>query len=250
MPLGGAAHNVADDEGREIGELRTRLLSECNSRCDDIEECLSFAFCGDACYFKDKFIEDGTASHYNKYCTTYYKTNSQKTACYDLFSNMAYNNLVQDFPDSPDREAKGFATCNLCTNGTMSCNALVYGGKSPLIASHIHLATEGENGYDSVNGEGYPVISFCGDNTPGLINVAGPYDDMCAPFKNGRSNNVDMKAQFIDATNGGMSVADRVKDIAERPDKYYFNFHSLASWTHWSNQGKATGMCRGPMELS
>merc|ERR1712187_850823 len=80
--------------------------------------------------------------------------------CFYLNSNMAFNNLVQSFPNNPDSHAQGYATFKLCTNGTLIADtALVYGGQSPLIASHIHRAQNG----DGENGSGPPVISFCGN---------------------------------------------------------------------------------------
>jgi nicotinamidase-related amidase len=170
------------------------------------------------------------------------------STCYDLYSSMQYNNLVQYFQGNPDSEAKGFTTCSLCTNGTFSCSALVYGGKTPLIASHIHLASDG----DGVNGNGDPVLSFCGDNTPGLIHLDTAYPEMCAPYSKYNSNNPNMKGVFLATPpNSGMSVKERVRDIAEYPGKYYFNFHSLASWQYWLSQNEGPrGMCRGVMELS
>merc|ERR1712226_1521619 len=98
-------------------------------------------------------------------------------ACFHLDSVLSFNNLLQSFPNNPDSHAQGFATFKLCTNGTLVADtALVYGGQTPLIASHIHYATNG----DGTSGSGPPVISFCGSNTPGLINAAGPYPEECA----------------------------------------------------------------------
>lgn len=59
--------------------------------------------------------------------------------------------------------AKGFATC---TNGTMTCAASVYCGKTELIATHSHLASNGNGTF----GSGDPVINFCGSNGPGMLN--------------------------------------------------------------------------------
>ena len=41
-----------------------------------------------------------------------------------------------------------------CTDGQLSCDANVYGGKTQLIASHIHYAKNG----DGRTGEGPPVL--------------------------------------------------------------------------------------------
>ena len=68
----------------------------------------------------------------------------QPTKCYNVYSNMAYNSLMQAYVNNPDDKAQGFATCELCTNGTIYCDANVYGGETELIASHFHLASDGE----------------------------------------------------------------------------------------------------------
>merc|ERR1719450_1696460 len=172
-----------------------------------------------------------------------------KDTCFYLNSNMAFNNLVQGFPNNPDSHAQGYATFKLCTNGTLIADtALVYGGQSPLIASHIHRAQNG----DGENGSGPPVISFCGSNTPGLINAAGPYPEPCAPYMGGSSNNAHMMGYLIPGENQGTSLSERFRDIAANPGKYYFNFHSVASWADWAAQPSAepVGMCRGVMQLS
>merc|ERR1711879_273666 len=80
------------------------------------------------------------------------------------------------------------------------------------------------------NGSGPPVISFCGSNTPGLINAAGPYPEPCAPYMGGSSNNAHMMGYLIPGENEGTSLSERVRDIASNPGMYYFNFHSIASW--------------------
>merc|ERR1719160_204232 len=169
--------------------------------------------------------------------------------CFHLDSMMAFNNLLQSFPNNPDSHAEGMATFKLCTNGTLIADtALVYGGQTPLIASHIHRANNG----DGEKGSGPPVISFCGSNTPGLINAAGPYPTECAPYMGGSSNNAHMMGYFIPGENEGTSLSERVRNIATNPGKYYFNFHSVASWAYWSavDASSPVGMCRGVMKLS
>merc|ERR1711972_976287 len=251
LPLGGSMHNVADDEGELVGKLVGSSLEECEMSCDKQPDCRSLAFCGDACYLKAKDIAADAPRHYNKYCTTFRKDTGTDDMCFDLFSSMAYNNLLQSFPNNPDSHAQGFATFKLCTNGTLIADtALVYGGQSPLIASHIHRAQNG----DGENGSGPPVISFCGSNTPGLINAAGPYPEPCAPYMGGSSNNAHMMGYFIPGENEGTSLSERVRDIAANPGMYYFNFHSVASWAYWSAQNPShpepVGMCRGVMKSS
>merc|ERR1712066_865448 len=140
---------------------------------------------------------------------------SSTVSCFSIFSSMAYNNLLQSFPNNPDSHAAGMATFKLCTNGTLIADsALVYGGQTPLIASHIHRAQNG----DGVNGSVPPVISFCGSNTPGLINAAGPYHEPCAPYMGGSSNNAHMTGYFIPGENEGTSLSERVRDITANPD--------------------------------
>jgi len=181
--------------------------------------------------------------------STYRKDEGSDDSCFTLFSSMAFNNLMQSFPNNPDSHAEGFATFKLCTNGSLVADtALVYGGQTPLIASHIHYATNG----DGENGSGPPVISFCGSNTPGLINAAGPYPEPCAPYMMGSSNNAGMMGYLIPGENQGTSLSERVRDIAANPGKYYFNFHSVASWAYWSavDASSPVGMCRGVMKLS
>merc|ERR1712176_1105408 len=119
--------------------------------------CKSCAFCGDACYLKGKSIASSAPSNYNKYCTTFRKDAGTDDMCFNLFSSMAFNNLLQSFPNNPDSHAEGMATFKLGTNGTLIADtALVYGGQTPLIASHIHRASND----DGENGSGPPVISF------------------------------------------------------------------------------------------
>jgi hypothetical protein len=255
VPLGGGPHNVASEEGQGVGRPIRGNLGECEAACDQMRDCKSFAFCGNTCHLKDRAVRADDKYKHNEHCTTYYQENeddfddeASHSSCYDVFSSMRDNNLMQNFQGNPDSEAKGFTTCSLCTNGTFSCSSLVYGGKTPLIASHIHLASDG----DGVNGNGDPVLSFCGDNTQGLINLEPPYPEMCAPYSSGNSNNPNMKGVFLATPpNEGISVRDRVRDIAENPGKYYFNLHSLASYHYWLSKNEGPrGMCRGVMELS
>lgn len=158
------------------------------------------------------------------------------------------SNVLQFYLGSPDRDARGFTTCKLCTDGDMTCDALLYGGRSPIIASHIHTS-ETDDGRSS---EGPPVISFCGDNTDGLINSRPAYPQACSAYKNGKSNNPGMKGVFLlSEANKDISMADRVRDIGQNPGRYYMNFHSLASFTRFKSKGVSPkGMCRGLMHLS
>jgi len=160
--------------------------------------------------------------------------------CYNFYSQLNTNPL-QKYTNNPDSEAFGFATCKLCTNGTMYCTSLLHGGRSDLIASHIHLA-EGPNA-DGTKSEGPPVINFCGSNSQGLILDGIDYTGPCEQWKNGAAHNRDMAGVLVPNFNRGMTAAQRVEDIVKRPNMYYFNFHSLASWNHW--YPTPHGMARG-----
>jgi hypothetical protein len=169
-------------------------------------------------------------------------SSSGQPECYDLYSEMNVNPLHQRYPDNPDSNAYGFTTCKLCTNGTMHCTSLLHSGKSELVASHIHLASD-EHGS---TGEGPPVINFCGKDTAGLIRDGTAYTQECEPWDSSDvSHNVNVPGVVV--PNSGMTAAERVEDIARQPNKYYFNFHSLASWSHWYPQPH--GICRGVLRL-
>jgi len=167
--------------------------------------------------------------------------------CYHMFSELSFNTLVQSFPSNPDSEATAYVDCKLCSRSGMQCTANVLGGRTQLVASHIHLASDG----DGENGAGPPVINFCGDNGPGMIADGSPYKSPCAHYQN-RAALMSMTGNFVDgAQNAGFTLGSRLKDIASNPSKYYFNFHSIASWTHWQIEGKGpVGMCRGVMQMS
>ena len=97
--------------------------------------------------------------------------------CYHMFSELSFNTLVQSFPHNPDSEAKAYVDCKLCSRSGMQCTANVFGGRTQLVASHIHLASDG----DGENGAGPPVINFCGDNGPGMIADGSPYKTLGLP---------------------------------------------------------------------
>lgn len=160
--------------------------------------------------------------------------------CYNFYSRLNTNPL-QKYANNPDSEAFGFATCKLCTNGTMHCTSLLHGGRSDLIASHIHLA-EGPDA-DGTKSEGPPVINFCGSNSQGLILDGIDYTGPCEQWTNGAAHNRDVAGVLVPNFNRGITAAQRVEDIVKRPNMYYFNFHSLASWNHW--YPTPHGMARG-----
>jgi len=252
VPLGGGWHNVADDEGKQIGVVHSSSVRDCRLACDHDDDCKSFAYCGNACYLKDKFIKEDAPYQYNKYCTTYFKNHAQDpiehgALCFHVFSDLAMNSLLQNYPGNPDSKATGYADCTLCTNGTMTCSAMVFSGRTHLIASHIHYAVDG----DGDMGEGLPVINFCGDNSAGFINDGTGYPSPCSNYEDGVADMQNMHGVLVQNTNDMFTLSSRIKDIAKNPTKYYFNFHSVASWTYWSHQGsgKPIGMARGNLAL-
>lgn len=169
--------------------------------------------------------------------------------CFHIFSDIAMNSLVQDYPGNPDSMATGYTDCYLCTNGTMTCSATVFGGRTRLIASHIHIADNG----DGATGSGAPVINFCGDNGDGFINDGTDYRSPCSAYDDGHSAYMPtMFGAFVEGTNMGYTLASRIMDIGMNPHKYYFNFHSIASWAYWKNHGNGSpvGMCRGVLALA
>lgn len=173
-------------------------------------------------------------------------TTVAEEVCTSLYSDVAFNTLRQSFPSNPDTQGTGFLNCRACNSGHISCNATVFGGRTRLIASHIHRATDG----DGVNGVGAPVFNFCGDNTAGLINDGVPYSATCSAYKNGLASMVGMEGSLVKVSNAGMTAADRVRDLLAHPERYYFNFHSVASWAYWRTQPLQQGMCRGQLLLS
>lgn len=46
--------------------------------------------------------------------------------------------------------------------------------RSMIIATHIHVSNGG-GGTNGANGEGPPVINFCGSNRPGMVDDNTPY---------------------------------------------------------------------------
>jgi len=169
--------------------------------------------------------------------------------CFSMYSQLAMNEL-QIYAGNPDSTASGYASFTLCTNGTLSGTALIFGGVSEIIATHIHHC-EGGNTPQTRTGElceGPPVINFCGNNAAGLIADGVDYPEDCAPYgTTGASRTSGMRGVLILGENKGMTVADRVMDIAANPNSYFFNVHTMASWNQWYPDPK--GACRGPMQL-
>lgn len=163
-----------------------------------------------------------------------------------MYSDITFNQLVQSFPSNPDSQATGYVFCSICSSGRMSCNATVFGGKTRLVAAHIHYV-DGDNR----NGHGPPVINFCGSNAAGFIRDGSPYLSACSAYVDGAATMLNMRGNLVNGgANTGYTAASRAMDIVSHPEKYYFNFHSVASWAYWKRQAVHQGMCRGPLELS
>ena len=124
---------------------------------------------------------------------------------------MRSNNLSQTFTNNSEAEAWGSATCRLCNNGKMTCDVNVYGGKTLLIASHIHIADNG-NGSTST---GDPVINFCGTNGQGSVDDGTPYSAPCTGYNDSDvSENLGM---------GGRKVGKFTKDLTLEQMVYHID---------------------------
>eukprot|EP00571_Detonula_confervacea_P003818 CAMPEP_0172322018 /NCGR_PEP_ID=MMETSP1058-20130122/44804_1 /TAXON_ID=83371 /ORGANISM="Detonula confervacea, Strain CCMP 353" /LENGTH=247 /DNA_ID=CAMNT_0013037649 /DNA_START=40 /DNA_END=780 /DNA_ORIENTATION=+ len=178
----------------------------------------------------------------------YHKPTDKSGKCVSFSIDMAYNNLLQEYTNNPDKEATGYGTCTLCTKGPMKCDATVYDGESPLNGSHVHKCKHrGSMGDVEDCGSGDPVINFCGNMKGSRIDDKTKYDRTCKPYMGDprTSINKGMMGEVV----GHGSQEDLVSDIIRNPGDYYLNFHSYASWAYWGGVGKGApiGMCRGPM---
>jgi hypothetical protein len=172
--------------------------------------------------------------------------------CYNVFSEMTFNALRQGFAGkNPDKHATGYTNCKLCTDNRLKChNTQVKDVFTMLIGSHIHVCQDqGNDGKDCI---GPPVINFCGDHN-WVIKPSPGYSKKCTMVDEDThtANIGDMTGKHVDDDPDKMSLEKRVRDIGMNPHKYYFNFHSDASWAHWSNteNPKPMGMCRGRVEM-
>ena len=128
--------------------------------------------------------------------------------CYHMFNELSFNTLVESFPANPDGEANAYVDYKLCG---MQCKANVFGGRTQLVASHLHLASDG----DGENGSGPPVNNFCGDSGPGMIADGSSYKSPCAHHKN-RAAGMSMTG-FVDEQNAGFALGSWLKDTASNP---------------------------------
>ena len=95
--------------------------------------------------------------------------------------------------------------CELCSRSGMQCAANVFGGRTQLGASHMHLASD----VNGENGSGLPVINFNGNNGPGMIADCSPYESPCVHYKN-RAAVKSMIGNFIDGQNAGFTLRSRL----------------------------------------
>ena len=95
--------------------------------------------------------------------------------------------------------------CKLCIRSGMQCTANVFGGRTQLVASHMHLASD----VHGENGSGLPVINFSGNNCPGMIADCSPYKPLCVHYKN-RAAVKSMIGNFIDGQNVGFTLRSRL----------------------------------------
>lgn len=178
-------------------------------------------------------------------------TTPEPAECFNFFADLAMH-ASQAFPGNPDAGTKGIALIMLCTNGTMLASSTVHGGRTQIIAVHIHIAKAPRGSHhqrgDGAKDDGPPIINFCGaslEGKQGMIDDGSPYTQECKQWVRGVAKEVDMPGLMVAKINGHVSVADRVRDIANAPASYYFNVHSDAEWTHWSPVPH--GICRGPL---
>ena len=94
----------------------------------------------------------------------------------------------------------------LCSRSGMQCTANVFGGRTQLVASHMHLASD----VNGENGSGLPEINFSGNNGPGMIADCSPYKSPCAHYKN-RAAVKSMMGNFVDGQNAGFTLRSRLK---------------------------------------
>jgi len=118
-------------------------------------------------------------------------------------------------------------------------------GLSEVIATHIHQCEGGTSPQTrtAVLCSGPPVINFCGNNVLGLLNDGVKYSGPCGAYDaGGASHTPDMQGILV-PRDDGMTSAERVPDIVARPEMYYFNVHTVASYNHWYPH--YAGVCRG-----
>mmetsp|Transcript_143567 Transcript_143567/g.357775 ORF Transcript_143567/g.357775 Transcript_143567/m.357775 type:complete len:518 (-) Transcript_143567:78-1631(-) len=258
LPLG--EHMVADTEGGDLFTLPGELQL-CMQVCSNYNGCKSFAWCDTVCYLKTGEVNASTPSHSNEFCTTYYHTTEtvtttpqpiheeEEATCHSFHADMIMNQL-QQYEGNPEPSMQGTVELTLCTNGTLLGTMLVQDGLSEVIATHIHQCEGGTSPQTrtAVLCSGPPVINFCGNNVLGLIDDGVKYSQFCSPYDaNGASFTQDMEGMLVPRADG-MTVADRVRDIAARPEMYYFNVHTVASYNHWYPH--YAGVCRGRLVQS
>jgi len=169
-------------------------------------------------------------------------------SCYVMFSQLV-SNEVQQYPNNPEADVSGYADLTLCTNGTMRASVLMFGGVSPIIAMQVHRCRGGDTPQRRFAElcQGEAAVNFCGENAPGLLNNGALYPSACPRRRSdGYLRAADMEGVLVSKAKQPHEVDAEIRHIGEHPDLYYFNVHSLASYTQWYPGHK--GMCRGPLQ--
>jgi len=179
---------------------------------------------------------------------------SSSSECFFMFSQMVANEL-QQYEDNPEADMSGYADIVICTNGTLRASVQIFGGVPTIIAMHIHRCSGGETPQTRTAElcGGGAVVNFCGDNSPGLLsNGVDTYPEPCTMAARGEFFASIAEMVGVVAPAAGAStpaeVEALVRDMDANPDSYFFNIHTVASFTHWYPGHR--GMCRGPLQRS
>lgn len=259
VPL--AAHLVADAEGDDLFTVSGNL-DFCKTICSNYQGCRSFAYCesGAACYLKRGAVNATSAGHNNTFCITYYwtaetitttsapKPREPEPVCQSFAAKLALSPL-QEHVGNPEADVRGTVNVFMCTNGTMLASLVLKDGLSDIIATHLYHCQGGLTPQKRTGAlcSGTPVVNFCGSNGAGLIDDGAPYPQVCAGYDvaTGISRNMAMPGRLVPAL--GLTVKELVLDMIKKPEMYYFNAHSLASYNYWHPD--ALGIARGVMEM-
>mmetsp|Transcript_24620 Transcript_24620/g.33664 ORF Transcript_24620/g.33664 Transcript_24620/m.33664 type:complete len:99 (+) Transcript_24620:2-298(+) len=98
----------------------------------------------------------------------------------------------------------------------MGCHARLDGGKSPLVAAHIHKARNG----DGANGSGPPVLNFCWKDGAGLASDGTMYVDACTEYMQDAAMMASTKGGLAKSTLAERYVAEVIQDLDTNPSKY------------------------------
>ena len=67
-----AFKNVAENEGKSVGDYKDKTLEQCKELCNKNRLCKSFSFGKSGCYLKNKCIKTNDAQKPNSGYQTYY----------------------------------------------------------------------------------------------------------------------------------------------------------------------------------